>query len=320
MGSPMTHYALKASVENCQWGFFDAKRGPVLTIKSGDTVSIDSVSGQPFLMPKTDDYIIPPELKEIHAKATERGPGPHLLTGPIYVEGAKPGHVLEIRIKTIDLRQDWAYNAILPLNGVLPDDFPEARFLIIRLDMERKIAKLPWGVDLPLAPFFGVMGVAPPPGWGRITSIVPRAMGGNMDNKDLGAGSTLYLPVFNEGALFSCGDGHAAQGHGEVCVTAVETALQGTFEFILREDLSFKYPRGETPTHYITVGMDPDLDQCAVMALRDMIKLLGEKAGLSAQDAYSFCSVAADLHVTQAVNGSKGIHVMMPKALVHQKA
>lgn len=315
----MTHHVLKASVENCQWGFFDSKRAPVLSIKSGDTVTIDSVSGQPSLMPKTDDYIIPPELREIHAKATERGPGPHILTGPIYVEGAKPGHVLEVRVKSIELRQDWAYNAILPLMGVLPDDFSEPRILIIRLDMERKIAKLPWGVDLPLAPFFGVMGVAPPPGWGRITTLVPRSMGGNLDNKDLGVGSTLYLPVFNEGGLFSCGDGHAAQGHGEVCVTAIETALKGTFEFILRKDLSLTYPRGETPTHYITMGMDPDLDQCAVIALRDMMKLLGEKAGLSKEDAYSFCSVAADLHVTQAVNGSKGIHIMMPKALVHQK-
>jgi acetamidase/formamidase len=236
------------------------------------------------------------------------------------VEGAKPGQVLEVRIKEVKLRQDWAYNAILPLMGVLPDDFNEPRLLIIRLDMEKKVANLPWGVDLPLAPFFGVMGVAPPPGWGRITTLMPRAIGGNLDNKDLGAGSTLYLPVFNEGALFSCGDGHAVQGHGEVCVTAIETALQGTFEFVLREDLSYKYPRGETPTHYITMGMDPDLDRCAEMAVRDMIALLGEKAGLSKADAYSFCSVAADLHITQAVNGCKGVHAMMPKALVKAKA
>jgi len=316
----MAHHVLRASVENCQWGFFDSKRAPVLIIKSGDSVTVDTVSGQPFLKPMPDDgYIVPPELNDIHANASERGPGPHILTGPIAVEGAKPGHVLEIRIKEIALRQDWAYNAILPLMGVLPDDFNEPRLLIIPIDMEKKIAQLPWGVDLPLAPFFGVMGVAPPPGWGRITTLMPRSMGGNLDNKDLGAGSTLYLPVFNEGGLFSCGDGHAAQGHGEVCVTAIETALQGTFEFILREDLSFKYPRGETQTHYITMGMDPDLDRCAEMALRDMIALLNEKIGLSKADAYSFCSVAADLHVTQAVNGSKGVHMMMPKALVHQK-
>lgn len=315
----MDHF-LKASVENCQWGYFDSKRAPVLTIDSGDTVTIETVSGQPFLKPKPDQgFHIPPELNEIHEKATERGPGPHILTGPIYVRGAKPGNVLEVRIKSVELRQDWAYNAILPLTGVLPDDFTEPRLLIVPIDMERKIAKLPWGIDIPLSPFFGVMGVAPPPGWGRITTLIPRAMGGNLDNRDLVAGSTLYLPIFNEGALFSCGDGHAVQGHGEVCVTAIETAMKGEFQFILREDLKYTYPRAETQTHYVTMGMDPDLDRCTEMALRDMIALLSEKIGLSKADAYSFCSVAADLHVTQAVNGSKGIHMMMPKALVHQK-
>jgi len=313
-------HSLKASVENCQWGYFDSKRAPILTIDSGDSVTIETVSGQPFLKPKPDQgFHIPPELNEIHEKATERGPGPHILTGPVYVRGAKPGHVLEVRIKSVELRQDWAYNAILPLTGVLPDDFTEPRLLIVPIDIERKIAKLPWGIDIPLSPFFGVMGVAPPPGWGRITTLVPRAMGGNLDNRDLVAGSTLYLPIFNEGALFSCGDGHAVQGHGEVCVTAIETAMKGEFQFILREDLSYTYPRAETQTHYVTMGMDPDLDRCTEMALRDMIALLNEKIGLSKADAYSFCSVAADLHVTQAVNGSKGIHMMMPKALVHQK-
>jgi acetamidase/formamidase len=315
----MSHHVLKASAENCQWGFFDAKRPPVLSVRSGDTVTIDTVTGQPAFTPKPEDgFTVPPELREIHAKATERGPGPHILTGPVAIEGAKPGHVLEVRILSINLRQDWAYNAILPLMGVLPDDFDEPRILILRVDTERKIVKLPWDVDLPLAPFFGVMGVAPPPGWGRITTLMPRSIGGNLDNKDLGAGSTLYLPVFNEGALFSCGDGHGAQGHGEVCVTAIETALQGTFEFILRGDLSLAYPRAETPTHYITMGMDPDLDRCAEMALRDMIDLLQKKANLSKADAYSFCSVAADFHVTQAVNGCKGVHATIPKALVDQ--
>jgi acetamidase/formamidase len=176
---------------------------------------------------------------------------------------------------------------------------------------------LPWGLELKLAPFFGVMGVAPPPGWGRITSLVPQACGGNLDNKELGAGATLYLPVFVEGAMFSCGDGHGVQGDGEVCVTAIETALQGTFAFVVRNDLRFTYPRAETATHYITMGMDPDLDQCAVIALRDMIVLLGEQANLSREDAYTLCSLAADLRVTQTVNGSKGIHAMIDKSVVH---
>ncbi|MBV8744423.1 MAG: acetamidase/formamidase family protein, partial [Xanthobacteraceae bacterium] len=195
--------------------------------------------------------------------------------------------------------------------------FPETRLLNIPLDLERNVGKLPWGLELKLAPFYGILAVAPPKSWGRITSIVPRAHGGNLDNKELGAGATLYLPIFNDGALFSCGDGHGVQGDGEVCVTAIETALQGRFQFIARNDLTFTYPRAETATHYITMGMDPDLDQCTVMALRDMLVLLGEKANLSREDAYTLCSLAADVRVTQAVNGSKGIHVMIAKSIVH---
>ncbi|MBV9630004.1 MAG: acetamidase/formamidase family protein [Xanthobacteraceae bacterium] len=312
----MTHHHLKAGPETCHWGYFDPRLKPVLAIKSGDEVTVDSVSGNPEFMPDPAKFGIPPELKEIHAR-TEHGPGPHILTGPIFVEGATPGRVLEVRILDVSLRQNWGYNVIRPLAGALPDDFDEQRNIFIPLDKARMVGTLPWGLELELAPFFGVMGVAPPEGWGRITSIVPRAMGGNLDNKELGAGATLYLPVFREGALFSCGDGHGVQGDGEVCVTAIETALQGRFQFIARNDLTFTYPRAETATHYITMGMDPDLDQCTVMALRDMLVLLGEKANLSREDAYTLCSLAADVRVTQLVNGSKGIHVMIAKSIVH---
>jgi acetamidase/formamidase len=318
-GQRVTHHHLKAGPATCHWGFFDAKQKPVISVKSGDEVTVDCVSGNPEHMPDPARFHIPPELKEIHIKS-ERGPGPHILTGPIFVEGATPGHVLEVRVLDVQLRQDWGYNLIRPLAGALPDDFHEPRVTLIPLDRTRMTGALPWGLDLKLAPFFGVMGVAPPLAWGRITSIVPRAMGGNLDNKELVAGATLYLPVFREGALFSCGDGHGVQGDGEVCVTAIETSLQGRFQFIARNDLRFSYPRAETPTHYITMGMDPDLDQCSVMALRDMIVLLGEKANLSREDAYTLCSLAADVRVTQAVNGSKGIHVMIEKKIVHPTA
>ncbi len=312
----MSHHYLKASPETCHWGYFDSKSAPILTIKSGDQVTIDSVSGNPDYMPDAQKFHVPPELKDIHARS-ERGPGPHILTGPIAVEGAQQGDILEVRILDVQLRQDWGHNIIRPLVGALPDDFDDVRNVIIPLDKARMVGTLPWGLDLKLKPFFGVMGVAPPAPWGRITSVVPRANGGNLDNKELIAGATLYLPVFRDGALFSCGDGHGAQGDGEVCVTAIETALQGKFEFIVRTDLRFSYPRAETPTHYITMGMDPDLDQCMVMALRDMIVLLGEKANLSREDAYMLCSLAADLRVTQAVNGSRGIHIMIEKSIVH---
>ncbi|RXH14321.1 acetamidase/formamidase family protein [Bradyrhizobium guangzhouense] len=312
----MTHHHLHASAETCHWGFFEARLKPVLTVASGDEVTIDTISGGPEVIPDRSRFHVPPEMSEVHAKSDRMVPG-HILTGPIAVDGAEPGDILQVDILDVQLRQDWGWNLIKPLAGTLPDDFHETRLLNIPLDRARMVGRMPWGLDLPLKPFFGVMGVSPPASWGRISSLVPRAMGGNLDNKELGAGATLYLPVFVSGAMFSCGDGHGVQGDGEVCVTAIETALTGRFRLTLRKDLRFNYPRAETSTHYITMAMDPDLDQCAVRALRDMIALLGETRNLSREDAYTLCSLAADLRVTQTVNGSKGIHCMIEKAIVH---
>jgi acetamidase/formamidase len=162
------------------------------------------------------------------------------------------------------------------------------------------------------------MGVAPPPVYGAVTSIVPREFGGNMDLKELVAGTTLYLPVWAPGALFSAGDGHGVQGDGEVCVTALETALCGTFRLVLRKDLKFDLPRAETPSHHITMGFNEDLDDAAKTALREMIALIGERLGLSPEDAYMFCSLAVDMRVTQLVDGNKGIHAMLPKRYANQ--
>jgi acetamidase/formamidase len=312
----MKRHHLHASPETCHWGYFDGSRKPVLTVASGDEVTIDTISGPPDVLPSGSQFEILPELKDVHARCERMIPG-HILTGPVALEGAEPGDVLEVEILDIKLRQNWGYNIIRPLMGTLPDDFQDFRLLNIPLDKERMIGRLPWGLDLPLAPFFGVMGTAPPLAWGRITSLVPRAMGGNLDNKELTPGAKLYLPVFIPGGNFSCGDGHGVQGDGEVCVTAIETALQGKLILRLRKDLRFTYPRAETATHYMTMAMDPDLDQCAVKALRDMIVLLGEKRNLSREDAYTLCSLAADLRVTQTVNGSKGIHCMIDKTIVH---
>lgn len=315
----MTHYHLPASGRNCHWGFFDATRAPVLVIESGDSVTVDTLTGAPELHPPAGaGFTTPPEIADVHANAEKTLPG-HILTGPIAVQGARPGDVLEVRIEDVQLRQDWGYTLIRPLSGTLPDEFPEFVLRHIPLDAKAGIARLPWGGTLPLAPFFGVMGTAPPKGWGRLTSLVPRAFGGNLDLKELVAGATLYLPVFEEGGLFSCGDGHGAQGDGEVCVTAIETALQGRFTFILRKDLGLPAPRAETPTHHITLGIDPDLDRCAETALRNMIALIGEVGGLKREDAYMLCSLAADLRVTQTVNGSKGVHCMLAKSLLNQR-
>jgi acetamidase/formamidase len=310
----MTHHHLGASPETCHWGVFSADLAPVLRIASGDRVTVDTVSGSPEVLPPAG-FHVPPELLEIHARSVRNLPG-HILTGPIAVEGAIPGDVLEVRLIDVQLRQDWGYNVIRPLSGTIPEDFDAYRHITIPLDRARGTARLPWGVDMPLSPFFGILGVAPPPQWGRINTIVPRAHGGNLDNKELRPGATLLLPVHAKDALFSCGDGHAAQGDGEVCTTAIETAMQGTFDFIVHKNMRLAYPRAETATHFITMGMHPDLDQCLNMALRDMIRLAGEKGGLSAQDAYTLCSLAADFRITQTVNGSRGVHAMLAKNLV----
>ena len=311
----MKSHHLTASVEHCHWGWFEAALPPVLRVASGDRVVIDSVSGGPDALPPAG-FHVPPELHDIHARSARPMPG-HILTGPVFVDGAEPGDTLEVRIVDVKLRQDWGYNVIRPLAGTLPADFDDtSRLINIPLDAKTMKGRLPWGLDLPLHPFFGVMGVAPPPRWGRISSIVPRAHGGNIDNKELGPGTSLHLPVHVPGALFSCGDGHAAQGDGEVCTTAIETALTGTFELIVHKNTSLAYPRGETATHWITMGMDPDLDQCMAMALRDMIELLGEKAGLSCADAYTLCSLAVDFRITQTVNVHRGVHAMVAKALL----
>jgi acetamidase/formamidase len=286
---------------------------PLLTVESGDTVTISTVSGgRDRLPPSGSSYVIPKALTDIHAKLQPKL-GTHILTGPVAVRGAKAGQVLEVRIKGIELHYDWGCNMFRPLAGALPDDFEEKRCIHISLDRNRMIGVLPWGLELPLNPFFGIMVVAPPPRWGTISSNPPRRNGGNIDNKELVAGTTLYLPIHVDDALFSVGDGHAAQGDGEVNTNAVETGLIGTFELHVREEMTLDWPLAETPTHIITMAFDPDLDDAVVIALRGMIKLICARTGLSREDAYTLCSLAADLRVTQVVNGNKGIHVMLKK-------
>jgi len=296
------------------WGFFDAALKPLITVNSGDVVVISTVSGSPTQLPAAGSGLhVPAALPEIHAAVSPKLGGPHIMTGPVAVRGAKAGQVLEVRIKAIDLNYDWGYNVIRPLAGALPDDFAKTRLIHIPLDRARMVGKLPWGLELPLRPFFGIMVTAPPKEWGAVASPPPRRNGGNMDNKELVAGTTLYLPIHVDGALFSVGDGHGAQGDGEVCVTAIETGLIGTFELHVRGDMTLEWPLAETPTHVITMGFDPDLDDAVVIALRDMIKLICARTGMSREDAYTLCSLAADLRVTQVVNGAKGIHVMLEK-------
>ena len=316
--SSQATYTLKATPKTVAWGYYDAKAVPVLRVKSGDTVEIQTVlTNNPKRLEAAG---VPPEqveqsLRDIEEQVKDKGPGGHVLTGPIYVEDAQPGDVLEVKILSIKLAIPYAYNAFGPGRGYLPDDFPYAKIKIIPLDEKRMLAHFAPGIDIPLHPFFGSMGIAPPEGAGRFNSAPPWIMAGNLDNKDLVAGTTLYIPVHAPGALFEVGDGHAGQGAGEVDITALETSLVGTFQFIVRKDMHLKWPRAETPTHYITMGLNDDLNACATLAVREMIDFLVTEKHLSRDDAYMLSSVAADLHITELVDGNKGVHMMIPKSI-----
>lgn len=308
------HHFLPSSPATIHWGFFDAKLPPVMRIASGDRITLESVSGSAVESIKPLDQLLPEHrliLEQCQPKL-----GPHILTGPVWVDGAEPGDTLEVRIESVELRQDWGYNAVRPVKGGLPEDFRTLQLLNIPIDIACREAHLPWGLTVPLHPFFGIMAVAPSPDYGMVSSVEPREFGGNMDNKELTAGSTLFLPVQVPGALFSAGDGHAVQGDGEVCLTALETAMRGTFQLIVHKNTGLKHPRAITPTHYIAMGMDPDLDDAAKQALREMIRWLGELKGWKPIDAYVSCSLACDLHVTQIVDGNKGVHAMFSRALL----
>lgn len=313
-------HVLQSRPETIHWGFFDGALEPVLTVDSGDRVVVECVSGNAeWMPPKSTGFEVLPELEEVHRRA-KRGTGNHILTGPIFVRGAATGDVLEVRILDIELRQNWGYNLFRPYGGTLPEDFPHYRIIHVALDKKSNMAILPSGLKVPMRPFFGQLGVAPPKSFGRQNSKEPREFGGNLDCRELTAGSTIYLPVWNEGALFSTGDGHAAQGDGEVNGTAIETALKGNFEFHVRKDLHWRLPRAETATHLITFGLDADLDDAARQALREMIDWVTVLTEISRDEAYSLSSFAVDLRVTQTVNNIKGVHAMIDRRVLRKPA
>ena len=316
----MALHKVSATPDTVRFGIFDATIPPVVTVASGDTVVLECVTGDSrTLPPASSGFVVPPALLAVNAAAPEVPIG-HIITGPVAVSGAEPGDTLEVRIDAIEAGADWGFCGFRPLAGTLPEDFPTSFLTHIAVDRERGTCRMPYGLELKLAPFFGVMGVAPPPAYGRITTIQPREHAGNIDNKELVAGTTLFLPVWAPGAMFSAGDGHGVQGDGEVCINALEMCLTGTFTFILHrradgaEPLS--YPRAETPSHYISMGMDRDLDQAMKRALREMIAFICARSNLSREEAYQLCSLAVDFHVTQTVNGEQGVHGMLKRGLL----
>jgi acetamidase/formamidase len=311
-------HELQATPTTVAWGNYDAAARPALRIRSGDTVIFHTLlTSSPTALEKAGvaPGDVEASLRTVFDQVKDRGPGGHILTGPVYVEGAAAGDTLEIRIRKIDIAIPYAYNAFRYGAGFLTDDFPYARIKIIPLDRDRMVAHFAPGIEIPLHPFFGSMGVAPPPAFGRYDSTPPTIIGGNMDDKALVAGTTLFLPVHAEGALFEVGDGHAGQGNGEVDITAMETSLVGTLEFVLHKGLTTPYPRAETPTRYIAMGFDDDLSNATRKAVRNMIDFLVTEKHMTRDEAYMLISVAGDVEVTELVDRNKGVHVTLAKTL-----
>jgi len=319
-GTSTNPYTLEPSPATVAWGYYWSEASPVLRIRSGDYVRVHTLlTSNPERLEAAG---VPPgqvetALRDVQS-VKDRGPGGHVLTGPIYIEGAEPGDVLEVRFDSIRLAISYGYNAI-GQSGFLSDEIFDRKMRIIPLDREKMTGHFAEGIDIPLHPFFGSVGVAPPKEAGKWNSAPPWINAGNLDNKELVEGSSLFIPVFVKGALLEIGDGHAAQGNGEVDITAIETSLIGKLQLIVHKGKSLRWPRAETATHVIAMGCDRDLNAATHIAVREMISYLVEEKKLSQTDAYMLCSVAADVDVTQLVDGNVGVHVMLPKAIFTSK-
>ena len=314
-GQKPTVHRLEATPATVAYGYYWAEARPAIRVKSGDFIDVETMltntpTGLERIGVKPED--VPQHLRDIVARDTGslRGPGGHILTGPIYVEGADSGDVLEVRIKSISLPIAYGYNGC---SGFVRELCEQRTSTLIHLDRKKMTAEVAPGIVVPLRPFFGSMGVAPAAALGRVSSNPPGRHAGNLDNRELVAGTTLFIPVFVKGALLEVGDGHAAQGDGEVDQTAIETDLEGRIQVIVHKDMKLEWPRAETPTHWITMGTDTSLVVATKTAIREMVKLLQEKKGITQTQAYQATSMAADAHITQLVDGNLGVHMMIPK-------
>ncbi len=323
------HYEVEPTPENIQWGIFDPDREPVLEIESGDTVTFGCV----LTAPDEEDHeqylldngiahsdIFEPEVTVGNEVERE---GPHPVTGPVYVEDAEPGDILEVYVKDIEVSAPYGVSSASP-SGALPEtDFPEGDSQVIPFDEERETAlftdsvgvSLEQDVAFPLDPFMGIMAVSQRPSTGPLDTIAPSYFGGNMDNRRLGVGTTVYFPVSAEGALFWTGDGHASQGDGEVSLTAIETSLSPTLEFTLHKDVPLDWPVAETDDHYIPMGFSEDLDDAMVNAIREAISILVHQEGLDPLDAYRLCSINVDFNIAQVVDDMEIIDATIPKSM-----
>lgn len=319
---------LRSTPDNVIWGWIAADRAPVLRVTSGQAVRVDTVTHQGLNTAKDPVAFfgaagiaagdVLKDASEIYGSVRREGAaGPHLLTGPIHVESARPGDMLEVRVLDVEIRVPYGVNATGPGSGAVPDLLKVAEQKIIKLDLQRNVALFAPEVEVPLAPFMGIVAVAPPPGEKRVSTKPPGAFGGNIDFRHLVAGSTLYLPVFNDGALFYTGDGHACQGDGEVDGTAIEISLTPTLQLIVHPGVgkAMKWPRAEDAAHYYSMGMDADLDQALKHAIREAVAFLKLRGALSDAEAYALCSLAVDFRIGEAVNNVQMVYGVIPKRL-----
>jgi acetamidase/formamidase len=319
---PKTH-RLEATPGTVAYGYYWAEAKPALRIASGDIIDVDTLlTNSPMGLQGAG---VPPEriqdsLKAIVTEVTgdQRGPGGHILTGPVYVEGAEPGDALEVKVLSIDLAIDYGYNGC---SGFIPENCDRSVGIrIIPLDRKTMTAEYAPGIVIPLRPFFGSMGVAPEPALGRVSSNPPGKHAGNMDNRELVAGSTLYIPVFVPGALFEIGDGHVAQGDGEVDQTAIETSLRGRLQLTVRKGMKLVWPRAETATDYISMASDEDLRAATTIAVQEMVDFLAASRKLTKHQAYQLVSIAGHVAITQLVDRPVvGVHVKMPKSIFRER-
>jgi acetamidase/formamidase len=315
---PRTH-RLEATPATVAYGYYWSEAAPVLRIASGDIIDVDTLlTSTPTRLGDAGvpDNKVQASLKAIVNEVTgdRKGPGGHILTGPVYIEGAEPGDVLEVKVLSIDLAIDYGYNGC---SGFLPDNCErDVPIKILPLNRRAMTAEFEPGIVIPLRPFFGSMGVAPAPASGRVSSVPPGRHAGNLDNRELVAGTTLYIPIFVPGALFEIGDGHAAQGDGEVDQTAIETSLRGRVQLTVRKDMKLVWPRAETATDYISMATDPDLTVATKTAIQEMIDFLVAEKQLSKHKAYQLVSLAGNVAITQLVDKpNMGVHVKLPKSI-----
>jgi acetamidase/formamidase len=313
-------HAIESTDQTVRLGVFDANLPPIVTIDSGDTLTFANTWSH--FLNKMQPGVPVDVLAEL--RKSNPGRGPHSIIGPIAVKNAEPGDVLEIRYKRL---KPFNWGAVFNNpgalgTGLLPADYPQGQVKYLDLDLEKMNAQFAPNINVPLKPFQGTLGVAPPDGYfpplspSVTSSVPPGPHGGNLDLSELSEGTTLFLPVWKPGALIYTGDSHGVQGDGEITITAVETRMKEMrIQVVLHKQKNFAWPIAETSSHWITLGLDKDLNIAMQLAARNAIKFLASRGGMTELDAYGLCSIAASFRVTQVVDIVRGIHVMIPKSL-----